>query len=70
MAKMGRPSEGAYRCDGTVSIGRDFDSLFERRVAPFLDTMGVQTRPLIHLLKEAYRQGIVDAVSVMHKLEG
>lgn len=36
-----------------------------RRAIPFADTWGVQTRPLVHLLQEAYLQGLTDAVEAM-----
>lgn len=65
MKPRGRPAEGQYRIDGTVKMSREFDDLASRRTAPFLDRAGVDTRPLTFLLKEAYRQGIVDAVDAM-----
>ncbi len=39
--------------------------LVRRRVQPFANTWGIQTRPLIHLLQEAYLQGMSDAVDAM-----
>jgi hypothetical protein len=66
MAKqLGRPPEGQYRIAGQVKVAREFEDLMGRRVAPFLDRAGVDTRPLSFLLKEAYRQGLVDAVDAM-----
>lgn len=66
MAKpRGRPPEGQYRVARTVKVPREFDDLAGRRTAPFLDRHGVDTRPLSFLLREAYRQGIVDAVETM-----
>lgn len=35
------------------------------RVEPFADRCGIQTRPLTHLLQEAYLQGMSDAVEAM-----
>jgi hypothetical protein len=61
----GRPPEGQYRIAGQSQIPQEFDDLATRRTAPFLDRHGVDTRPLSFLLKEAYRQGIVDAVEAM-----
>lgn len=63
--KRGRPPEGQYRISGTVKMPCEFDGLAGRRTAPFLDRHGVDTRPLSFLLKEAYRQGIADAVDAM-----
>ena len=65
MKRRGRPPEGQYVIAGQSKVGRALDNLFSRRTAPFLDRLGVDTRPLSHLLKEAYRQGIVDAVDAM-----
>jgi len=61
----GRPPEGQYRINGAVKMPREFDDLASRRTAPFLDRAGMDTRPLTFLLKEAYRQGIVDAIEAM-----
>jgi hypothetical protein len=62
---LGRPPQGQYRIAGQVKVEREFEDLMGRRVAPFLDRHGVDTRPLSFLLKEAYRQGLVDAVEAM-----
>lgn len=67
MKPRGRPAEGQYRIEGAVNIPREFDDLASRRTSPFLDRHGVDTRPLSFLLKEAYRQGISDAVDAMRK---
>lgn len=64
---LGRPPEGQYRIAGTVRVSSELDDLITRRIAPFLDRAGVDTRPLSFLLKEAYRQGLVDAVDAMIK---
>ncbi len=61
----GRPPEGQYRISGTVAVPREFEDLIARRTAPFLDRAGVDTRPLSFLLKEAYRQGLADALDAM-----
>ena len=39
--------------------------LMERRVGPFMDKLGLQTRPLSHLMQEAYLQGIKDACDAL-----
>jgi hypothetical protein len=65
MKTRGRPSEGQYRIESTTSVPIEFDALAGRRVAPFLDRTAIDTRPLGLLLKEVYRQGLVDAVEAM-----
>lgn len=54
-----------YKLNGSTEYRDDVVDLARRRVAPFLDTMGVQTRSLERLLCEAYMQGIKDAVQTM-----
>ena len=61
----GRPPEGQYRIAGTVEVPPEFERLIARRTAPFLDRAGVDTRPLSFMLREAYRQGVADAVDAM-----
>lgn len=36
-----------------------------RRTRPFLDAAGLDTRTVLHLMQEAYLQGIRDAVEVL-----
>jgi hypothetical protein len=49
-----------YHVAGSTKISTDLDDLARRRTQAFLDTIGVQTRPLQHLLKEAWLQGVKD----------
>ncbi len=39
--------------------------LMRRRTMPFLDVIGLQTRPLADIVQEAYLQGIKDACDAL-----
>ena len=52
-----------YRLHGMTEHRSEIVDLAYRRVRPFLDQSGMQTRTLEHLMAEAYMQGIKDAVS-------
>lgn len=54
-----------YKCVGSTKVSPELRQLCERRVRPFLDTMGTSTRSLEFLMCEAYLQGIKDAVDAM-----
>lgn len=62
MAKRGPKVGDFYHVVGSTRVSPELDDLASRRVRGFLDTMGTQTRPLEHLLKEAWYQGLKDAV--------
>lgn len=64
---MGRTPEGQYHIADRSKVPREFDDLATRRTRPFLDSVGLDNRPISFLLKEAYRQGIADAVEAMTK---
>jgi hypothetical protein len=49
-----------YHVVGSTKITPELDDLSRRRTQAFLDTIGTQTRPLAHLLKEAWLQGMKD----------
>lgn len=51
--------------NGRLKLTHEQAELVFRRAAPFADSWGVQTRPLVHLLQEAYLQGMADAVEAM-----
>ncbi len=52
-----------YQSVGQTVYPEQLVDLAYRRIRPFLDTVGTQTRSLEHLMAEAYVQGIKDAVS-------
>ena len=54
-----------YSLKGETTYPRDLADLAYRRVRPFLDTAGTQTRPLEHLMAEAYMQGLKDAAAAI-----
>ena len=54
-----------YHIAGVVSVAPEMDDLMRRRVQPLVDTASLQTKPLLHLLKEAYRLGLSDAADVI-----
>lgn len=47
-----------YHVTGSHKITRDLDDLARRRTAAFLDSVGVESRPLSHILREAWLQGV------------
>jgi hypothetical protein len=63
---MALPAD-AYRLQGESTYSDDTVSLAYRRVRPFLDRAGTQTRSLEHLMAEAYMQGIKDAADAVTK---
>lgn len=48
-----------------LKLSKEQADFVRRRAEPFADRWGVQTRPLIHLLQEAYLQGMADAAEAM-----
>lgn len=48
-----------------MQVSKEHSDFMMRRVRPLLDRAGTQTRTLEHLLAEAYRIGMADAVDVM-----
>lgn len=54
-----------YRLHEMTEYNGDIVDLAYRRVRPFLDSSGIQTRSLEHLMAEAYIQGIKDAVQTL-----
>ncbi len=68
----GRPSgDRPKRKDRYIASARkatrltpEMADLLRRRTEPFLDSLGME-RPLLHLLQEAYLQGLKDAMEVL-----
>lgn len=61
--KRGPKPEGLYIArHSDLKITREMDDVIHRRVAPFLDAAGLDRRSVVHLMKEAYLQGIRDAL--------
>lgn len=60
--KRGPKPEGHYHVTGRTKWPREIDDLAGRRTCPFLDHIGLDGRSISFLLKEAYLQGIKDAV--------
>ncbi len=56
-----------YHVAGSHKITREMDDLARRRTQAFLDTLGVDTRPLSHLLREAWLQGVKDGAAACGK---
>ena len=56
-----------YRLKGSTEYPEGVTDFVHRRVRPFLDRFGTQTRSLEHLMAEAYLQGTKDAVNVMRE---
>ena len=52
-----------YKLHGMTEWRGEVVDLAYRRIRPFLDQSGMQTRSLEHLMAEAYMQGIKDAVA-------
>jgi hypothetical protein len=55
-----------YPVSGRMRITRETDDLATRRTAAFLDAYGLG-RPLTHLLKEAWLQGVRDGAEACGK---
>lgn len=60
--KRGPKVGDAYPVVSRTKVSREMDDLAGRRTAPFLDRIGLDNRPILFLLKEAYLQGLKDAV--------
>ena len=60
--KRGPKVGDAYPVVGRTKVSREMDDLAGRRTVPFLDRIGLDNRPISFLLKEAYLQGLKDAV--------
>lgn len=58
-------SETVYRVNGTVEVPTKYAQFMYRRIRPLLHISALQTRPLEHIVAEAYRLGLADAVDVM-----
>lgn len=56
-----------YHVTGSHKITRDLDDLARRRTAAFLDSVGVESRPLSHILREAWLQGVKDGAAACGK---
>ncbi len=50
-----------YHVVGRSKVSAEIDDLAGRRTQPFLDRIGLDSRPISFLLKEAYLQGVKDA---------
>lgn len=57
-----------YKLHGMTEWRDEIVDLANRRVRPFLDQAGLQTRSVEHLMAEAYMQGIKDAVAALPTL--
>ena len=51
------------KLNSDLKLSQDQADLVRRRVQPFANTWGIQTCSLLHLLQEAYLQGMADAVN-------
>ena len=65
--KRGPKVGDLYRVAGRSRVTREMDDLARRRTEALLDPFGVQTRPLAHLLKEAWLQGVKDGATACSK---
>lgn len=65
--KRGPKVGDLYRVVDHSRVTRDVDDLARRRTEALLDPLGVQTRPLAHLLKEAWLQGVKDGAAACGK---
>ena len=59
-----KPAKYTARLNTEQRFSREFLAFLNRRTSPFLDRVGLD-KPILHLLQEAYMQGIKDAVDVM-----
>ena len=63
--KRGPAPQGQYRIAGRTKMPQEFRDFAQRRVMPFIDSISIQTRPLVLIMSEVYLQGIRDAVDAM-----
>jgi hypothetical protein len=63
--KRGPKVGDAYPVVGAARITRDLDDLARRRTQSFLDHIGLESRPVAFLLREAWLQGVKDAAAVL-----
>ena len=61
MAKRGPKFGDAYPVVGSHKISRELDDLARRRTQSFLDSIGLDSRPISSVLREAWLQGVKDA---------
>lgn len=54
-----------YRVNGVVYVPRRYADFMCRRIKPLMHVSALQTKTLEHMLAEAYRLGVADAVDVM-----
>ncbi len=64
---LGKRDEYKPKLNPDLKLSQEQADLVRRRVEPFADRWGVQTRPITHLLQEAYLQGMSDAVEAMEE---
>lgn len=65
--KRGPKVGNNYYVTNRHKISCEFDDLAKRRTQPFLDSIGLDTRPVSHLLKEAWLQGVKDAAAAFNE---
>jgi hypothetical protein len=53
------------RLNPDLKLSPEQADIVRRRVQPFANPWGIQTCSLLHLLQEAYLQGMADAVNAM-----
>ncbi len=53
------------RADVAYPFTAEMLDLIRRRTMPFLDGVGLTTRPLAHIVQEAYLQGLKDACDAL-----
>ena len=63
MAKRGPKVGDKYPIDGRSKVSREVDDLARRRTEAFMDHVGLNSRPLSHLLREAWLQGLKDGAA-------
>lgn len=57
------------RADVAYPFTAEMLDLIRRRTMPFLDGFGLTTRPLAHIVQEAYLQGLKDACDALEQKE-
>lgn len=58
-----------YRVNGMVCVPRKYADFMFRRIKPLMHISALQTKTLEHMMAEAYRLGVADAVDVMTKTD-
>ena len=62
---MNKPDQYRARLNDDLRFNAETLDFLRRRVEPFLDRTGIQTRTPLALLQEAYLQGVRDATDIL-----